>query len=135
MTSPASDSGDASSTPRPAALPEALSGVLADYSRPALAAVPRKASLNIHRIMLTLAVRVWNECVAEARGTRQDVLAAILKDLERLPEAGRASFAAMAEQLYARKRAHFAADLRYVDRWTMVPTKTGFTLRCEPLAP
>ena len=114
--------------------PESLSRTLADFARTALAAVPLKSTTRMHHLMLTLAIRVWNECVAEARGVRQDVLETIKKDLEKVPDAGRAAFSAMAEQLYARKRAHFTTDLRYVGQWDMLPTKTGFTLRCEPLA-
>ena len=117
-----------------AAAPEPLSKTMADFARTALAAVPLKSTTRMHHLMLTLAIRVWNECVAEARGVRTDVLDAIKKDLEKVPDAGRAAFSAMAEQLYARKRAYFTTDLRYVGQWDMLPTKTGFTLRCEPLA-
>lgn len=110
--------------------PPSLSEVIVDFARPALAAAPPGASMTARRLLLTLAIRVWNECVGEATGMRTDVWSDIEKDMANVPEEGRAAFTDMARTLYERKRAHFADDRRIVVDWQLTGDDKKFGFRC-----
>jgi hypothetical protein len=108
-----------------------ISETIADFAKPALAAIPEGATLATKRLMFALAIRVWNECAAEARGFRENVLDAMLADMAKIPEQGRAPFEAMTRALYDRKRAHFRGDDRLVGAWKLEERRNNLMFRCE----
>lgn len=109
---------------------EELAPTLAGFARPLLEPLAPDTPLTRRREALGLAVMVWNAVILDRNGG--DHVATILEQLARLPEPGGTILARLAEDLVARKKELFAADLRVVVRWELTETAPGqLSLRVE----
>ncbi|HYC78987.1 MAG TPA: hypothetical protein VEI02_15275 [Planctomycetota bacterium] len=122
---------DAPQTPAPTPLSEAL----VDYFRPMLEerAGP-DAQPSLRRLLVTLAVRVWNDAVLAARGL-SGAAPSLQEDLDKLSDRTAEALRAVAQDLADRKRLYFADDLRLVGRWELTADKGRLAFRCAPLLP
>ncbi len=100
-----------------------LAPTLADFARPVLQPLADDTPLTRRREALGLAVMVWNAVILDRNGG--DHVATILEQLARVPEPGGSILARLAEDLVARKKERFPADLRVVVRWELTEQAPG----------
>jgi hypothetical protein len=106
-----------------------LAPTLADFARPLLEPLTADTPLTRRREALGLAVMVWNAVILDRHGG--DHVATILAQLARVPAPGGSVLARLAEELVARKRDRFPADLRVVVRWELTEVAGQLSLRVE----
>lgn len=100
-----------------------LAPTLANFARPVLQPLADDTPLTRRREALGLAVMVWNAVIFDRNGG--DNVATLLEQLARVPGSGGRMLRQLAEELVARKKERFPADLRIVARWELTQLATG----------
>ncbi len=100
-----------------------LASTLADFARPVLQPLAADTPLTRRREALGLAVMIWNAVILDRNGG--DHVATLLEQLARVPEPGGSVLTRLAEDLVARKKDRYPADLRVVVRWELTEATPG----------
>lgn len=100
-----------------------LASTLAAFAGPVLQPLPQDTPLTRRREALGLAVLVWNAAILDRNGG--DHVPMLVEQLACLPEPGRTILTQIAEELLARKKEQYAADVRIIVRWELTEVAPG----------